>query len=112
MTNEIVEKAFAAGAQALHLVGGRNGKSFVHFVTDHGLLTRALTYPRRLHMSFVSRFKIMANLSIAEKKVQVGSIRRSANHKAFATGAPALQDLTAVCFPGVEGENLLITLRP
>lgn len=101
LVNSIIQRAFSERASDIHLEP-RKEELRVRMRID-GIMRNVLTVPRRLQASVISRFKIMASMDIAERKVpQDGRANVRVNQSEI--------DLRLSTIPAVYGENMVIRL--
>jgi type IV pilus assembly protein PilB len=98
LVNSILKRAIRRGASDIHFDPGPDDTHVVYRVD--GMLDSAVTIPRRLSPGVVSRFKVMANLDIAERRApQDGRV-------ALAVDGHEI-DLRVVTIPTVYGEAIV-----
>jgi excisionase family DNA binding protein len=97
----IIADAVSARASDIHLDGNRDGTS-VRYRID-GVLTPVMTLPRKSHSAIVSRFKLMADCDITERRMpQNGRIHMSLAGKDY--------DLRIQTMPAIFGESLIMRI--
>ena len=103
LANKIVEDAFKKGASDIHIQPTENS-SIIRIRID-GDLAEYLVLPKYAHEPIITRFKIMANMKIDEKRVpQDGRIN-------FERFNPEIKvDLRVSTVPSVYGEDLVMRL--
>ena len=100
LSNSIIMQAVKDGASDIHVEPGKTSVR-IRFRVD-GVLHEEMKFPRKLHAALVSRFKILAKLDIAERRVpQDGRIPLRVEGKEI--------DLRVASLPTVWGEK--ITMR-
>jgi general secretion pathway protein E/type IV pilus assembly protein PilB len=101
LVNTLIVEAFKARASDIHLEP--LAKSFrVRYRID-GVLHEVKSPPKRLQAPIISRIKIQANMSIAEKRVpQDGRIQTRIGNK--------LIDLRVSCLPTTHGESIVMRI--
>jgi type IV pilus assembly protein PilB len=98
LVNSVLKRAIRRGASDIHFDPGPDDTQVVYRVD--GMLDSAVTIPRRLSPGVVSRFKVMANLDIAERRApQDGRV-------ALAVDGHEI-DLRVVTIPTVFGEAIV-----
>src|SRR5256712_8434202 len=96
--NMIMTEAVRARSSDIHIEPTRKD-SMVRFRVD-GLLREALRLPKRVHSSLISRFKILAKLDIAERRLpQDGAIRLKIEKREI--------DLRVSSMPTLHGEEIV-----
>ena len=96
--NMIMTEAVRARSSDIHIEPTRKD-SMVRFRVD-GLLREALRLPKRVHSSLISRFKILAKLDIAERRLpQDGAIRLKIEKREI--------DLRVSSMPTLHGEKIV-----
>lgn len=101
LAERIVADALAARASDIHLEPGAR-ELRLRFRID-GVLHEAGRFPRNLQLPLVARFKLLAGLSLAEKRLpQDGRMRHA--------GAGGAADLRVSSLPSVHGETLVLRL--
>ncbi|MEI6915380.1 MAG: GspE/PulE family protein [Armatimonadota bacterium] len=99
LANMIISKAISDGASDLHLEPQREIMR-VRFRID-GIMHEAMDVPKRAQGSLTSRFKIMADMDIAEKRApQDGRISARINDKEY--------DFRVSTLPNVYGEKIVM----
>jgi type IV pilus assembly protein PilB len=98
LVNSVLKRAIRRGASDIHFDPGPDDTQVVYRVD--GMLDSAVTIPRRLSPGVVSRFKVMANLDISERRApQDGRV-------ALAVDGHEI-DLRVVTIPTVFGEAIV-----
>ena len=101
LVNALIGKAIAARASDIHIEPETN-RVRVRFRVD-GILSEAMTIPKDLQYSVVSRIKVMGNMDIAERRMpQDGRITLIAQPGEF--------DFRISTYPAVYGENVVIRI--
>src|SRR5262245_44613944 len=101
LVNTIIVEAFKARASDIHLEP--LGKKFRLRYRIDGMLHEMKSPPKRLQASVISRLKIQANMSIAEKRIpQDGRIQASVGGKTI--------DLRVSCLPTNHGESIVMRI--
>ncbi len=99
LANIIISKAIGEKASDIHIEPGRE-QLRVRFRTD-GILTDAMLLPKRAMAPLTSRFKIMAEMDIAEKRApQDGRISANVEGKPY--------DFRVSTLPAVFGEKIVM----
>lgn len=101
LVNSIIQRAFSERASDIHLEP-RKEELRVRMRVD-GVMRNVLTVPRHLQASVISRFKIMASMDIAERKVPQDGRANVRVHQSEV-------DLRLSTIPAVYGENMVIRL--
>jgi len=97
--NLIISRAIADGASDLHIEPQKN-ELRVRFRID-GIMHDVMTVPKKAQASLISRFKIMADMDIAEKRApQDGRISARINDRDF--------DFRVSTRPSVYGEKIVM----
>ncbi len=97
--NLIISRAIADGASDLHIEPQKN-ELRVRFRID-GIMHDVMTVPKKAQASLISRFKIMADMDIAEKRApQDGRISARINDRDF--------DFRVSTLPSVYGEKIVM----
>ncbi|MEW5946001.1 MAG: type II secretion system ATPase GspE [bacterium] len=100
LSNSIIMQAVKDGSSDIHVEPAKNSVR-IRFRID-GVLHEVMKFPRKLHAALVSRFKILARLDIAERRVpQDGRIPLRVEGKEI--------DLRVATVPTVWGEK--VTMR-
>ncbi|MBI1841809.1 MAG: Flp pilus assembly complex ATPase component TadA [Verrucomicrobia bacterium] len=101
LVNSIIVEAYRTRASDIHLEP--LAKTFrVRYRID-GMLHEVKSPPKRLQLSVISRLKIQANMSIAEKRVpQDGRVQCNVGGKTI--------DLRVSCLPTVHGESIVMRI--
>ena len=103
LANSIIRRALAEGASDIHVEPGAE-ELVVRYRVD-GVLKRAMGVPLRLKDSVTSRFKIMGDLDISERRLpQDGRF----TIKAEGEGLPV--DVRVASLPSVRGEKIVLRL--
>jgi type IV pilus assembly protein PilB len=101
IAHAIIQQAVTAGASDIHVEpSGRNSR--VRYRID-GVLHEVMQVPRHIHPPLTSRYKIMAEMNIAERRVpQDGRIGINYQNKDF--------DLRVSCLPTLNGEKIVMRI--
>jgi type IV pilus assembly protein PilB len=101
IAHTIIQQAVTAGASDIHIEPSpRNSR--VRFRID-GVLHEIMQFPRHVHPPLSSRYKIMSEMNIAERRVpQDGRIGINYNNKDF--------DLRVSCLPTLNGEKIVMRI--
>jgi type IV pilus assembly protein PilB len=101
LVNDIILNAVNEGASDIHIEPRR---AIVDLRTRvDGVLYKAVTLPRNMHMAVVSRIKIMANMDISERRApQDGRIEVKMQGR--------LIDLRVSTFPTIYGEKVVLRI--
>jgi type IV pilus assembly protein PilB len=103
--NSITRRALAEGASNIH-IEPRAKELVVRYRVD-GVLKRGMSVPLRLKDSMISRFKIMGDLDISERRLpQDGRF----TVKAGRDGLPV--DVRVASLPSVRGEKIVLVHFP
>jgi type IV pilus assembly protein PilB len=103
LANSLIRRALTEGASDIH-VEPRAEEVVVRYRVD-GVLERAMSVPLRLKDSLISRFKIMGDLDISEKRLpQDGRFTVKVEND----GLPV--DVRMASFPSVRGEKIVLRL--
>lgn len=102
LVNSILARGIAENASDIH-VEPREKEMVVRIRVD-GCLTQVLTIPRDLQAAVISRFKIMANLNITERRVPQDG--RAIMRKADGTNV----DLRLSTLPTIYGEKVVVRI--
>jgi len=98
VANAIIQQAINEGASDIHLEPDRRGVR-VRYRVD-GVLRETMTMPKYIQAPLISRFKIMAEMNIAERRVpQDGRIPIRYENKDY--------DLRVNCLPNLHGEKVV-----
>jgi type IV pilus assembly protein PilB len=101
LVNGIITKAISSRASDIH-IEPLQSKMRVRYRVD-GMLQEAMTIPKDLQNSVVSRVKVMASMDIAERRApQDGRITLTAQFGEY--------DLRISSYPCVHGENLVLRI--
>ncbi len=99
LANMIISRAIADGASDLHIEPQKERVN-VRFRID-GIMHEAMNVPKRAQASLISRFKIMADMDIAEKRApQDGRISACINEKDY--------DFRVSTLPSLYGEKIVM----
>ncbi len=101
IAHSIIQEAVKAGASDIHIEpGARNVR--IRYRVD-GVLHEVMTLPRYVHPPLSSRYKIMAEMNIAERRVpQDGRIGINYQNKDY--------DLRVSCLPTLMGEKIVMRI--
>jgi type IV pilus assembly protein PilB len=98
VANAIIQQAISASASDIHIEPDRRGLR-VRYRVD-GVLRETMTMPKYIQAPLISRFKIMAEMNIAERRVpQDGRIPVRYQDKDY--------DMRVSCLPGIYGEKIV-----
>jgi type IV pilus assembly protein PilB len=101
LVNQILAQAVDQGTSDIHFVS-EDGAMRVRFRID-GVLTDAMSVPRRMVSGVISRLKIISDLDIAERRLpQDGRVGLNLDGRHI--------DLRVVTLPSVHGENIVIRI--
>lgn len=101
LSNKILLEGIRAGASDIHVFPSE-GNLKVSLRT-HGLLKQHLKLEKKLHMSLITRFKIIAGMDIAEHRMpQDGRIKITSEGRKV--------DIRVSCMPGLHGENMVFRI--
>jgi type IV pilus assembly protein PilB len=101
LVNRLMAEAISSGASDIHVEPQQDGMR-IRFRQD-GVLRKVVSLPKSLVPSVTSRFKIMADLDIAERRLpQDGRIRRSYRNEVV--------DFRVSTLPGRFGEKVVLRL--
>lgn len=102
LVNSILERAIAEGASDIHIE--TTSEDMVVRIRVDGRLNKILTIPKDLQTSLISRFKIMGNMDITERRVpQDGrAVYRRNDHTNV--------DLRLSTLPTIHGEKIVIRI--
>ena len=101
VANVIVQQAIRDGASDIHVEPDRRGLR-VRYRVD-GVLLEAMPLPKYIHPPLISRYKIMSNMNIAERRVpQDGRIAVAFEGKEY--------DLRVSCLPTLHGEKIVMRI--
>jgi type IV pilus assembly protein PilB len=101
IAHAVIQQAVSAGASDIHIEpGARNVR--VRYRID-GVLHEMMTLPKHIHPPLVSRYKIMSDMNIAERRVpQDGRIGINYQNKDY--------DLRVSCLPTLLGEKIVMRI--
>jgi len=101
IAHAIIQQAVTAGASDIHIEpGGRNVR--IRYRID-GVLHESMQLPKHIHPPLISRFKIMSDMNIAERRVpQDGRIGINYQNKDY--------DLRVSCLPTLLGEKIVMRI--
>jgi len=98
VANTIIQQAIKEGASDIHIEPDRRGLR-IRYRVD-GVLHETMTMPKYIQPPLISRFKIMAEMNIAERRVpQDGRIPVRYENKDY--------DLRVSCLPNIWGEKIV-----
>jgi type IV pilus assembly protein PilB len=101
VANTIVQQAILQAASDIHIEPDRKGVR-IRYRID-GVLQEVMTLPRYLHPPLSSRYKIMSDMNIAERRVpQDGRIAINFQNKDY--------DLRVSCLPTLHGEKIVMRI--
>ncbi|MBC8143046.1 MAG: Flp pilus assembly complex ATPase component TadA [Armatimonadetes bacterium] len=101
MANVVLTQAVEAGASDIHIEPDRRNVR-VRFRVD-GVLQEVMMIPKHIQPALISRYKIMADMNIAERRVpQDGRIPIKVNNKDY--------DLRVSCLPSMYGEKIVMRI--
>ena len=101
VANSIITQAVEQGASDIHIEPDRRNTR-VRYRVD-GVLHEATMLPRHIQNSLISRYKIMSDMNIAEKRVpQDGRIPIKVGNKDY--------DLRVSCLPSMYGEKIVMRI--
>jgi type IV pilus assembly protein PilB len=101
IAHTVIQQAVRDGASDIHIEPGVNNVR-VRYRID-GVLHQMMTLPKHIHPPLVSRYKIMSDMNIAERRVpQDGRIAISHGGKDF--------DLRVNCLPTLLGEKIVMRI--
>ncbi|HEY3284113.1 MAG TPA: ATPase, T2SS/T4P/T4SS family [Armatimonadota bacterium] len=101
VANAVIQQAIKDGASDIHVEPDRRGVRCRYRVD--GVLHEAMTLPRYIHPPLISRYKIMSDMNIAERRVpQDGRIPISYEGKEY--------DLRVSCLPTLHGEKIVMRI--
>lgn len=101
MANAVLSQAVEAGASDIHIEPDRRNVR-VRFRVD-GVLQEVMAIPKHIQPALISRYKIMADMNIAERRVpQDGRIAIKVNNKDY--------DLRVSCLPAMYGEKIVMRI--
>ena len=98
VANTIIQQAIKEGASDIHIEPDRRGLR-IRYRVD-GVLHETMTMPKYIQPPLISRYKIMAEMNIAERRIpQDGRIPIKFENKDF--------DLRVSCLPSIFGEKIV-----
>jgi general secretion pathway protein E len=101
LANAIIEKAVGRKASDIHISVSRNGARLRYRID--GILQDVDSYPLELHSALIARFKVLAELDIAEtRRPQDGRIRIGIGGREI--------DLRVATMPHLEGEGVVLRI--
>jgi type IV pilus assembly protein PilB len=101
VANTIIQQAVLQAASDIHVEPDRKGVR-IRYRID-GVLQEVMTLPRYIHPPLVSRYKIMSDMNIAERRVpQDGRIAINFQNKDY--------DLRVSCLPTLHGEKIVMRI--
>ena len=101
MANAILVNAIEAGASDIHIEPDR--KNVRVRVRIDGVMQQIMTVPKHIQAPMISRYKIMAEMNIAERRVpQDGRIPIKHNDKDY--------DMRVSCLPSLYGEKIVMRI--
>ena len=101
MANAILVNAIEAGASDIHIEPDR--KNVRVRVRIDGVMQQIMTVPKHIQAPMISRYKIMAEMNIAERRVpQDGRILIKHNDKDY--------DMRVSCLPSLYGEKIVMRI--
>jgi type IV pilus assembly protein PilB len=101
VANVVVQQAIRDGASDIHIEPDRR-KLRVRYRVD-GVLRQEMELPKYIHPPLISRYKIMSNMNIAERRIpQDGRIAISFENKEY--------DLRVSCLPTLHGEKIVMRI--
>ena len=101
MANAVLTQAVEAGASDIHIEPDRRNVR-VRFRVD-GVLQEVMMIPKHIQPALISRYKIMADMNIAERRIpQDGRIPIKVNNKDY--------DLRVSCLPSMYGEKIVMRI--
>jgi len=101
IAHTVIQQAINDGASDIHVEPGLRHVR-IRFRID-GVLHEVMTLPRHIHPPLTSRYKIMSEMNIAERRVpQDGRIAIQFNNKDF--------DLRVSCLPTMLGEKIVMRI--
>lgn len=101
IAHAVIQQAVSAGASDIHIEpGNRNVR--IRYRVD-GVLHESMQLPKHIHPPLISRFKIMSDMNIAERRVpQDGRIGINYQGKDY--------DLRVSCLPTLLGEKIVMRI--
>ena len=101
VANTIIQQAVLQAASDIHVEPDRKGVR-IRYRID-GVLQEVMTLPRYIHPPLVSRYKIMSDMNIAERRIpQDGRIAINFQNKDY--------DLRVSCLPTLHGEKIVMRI--
>lgn len=101
VANTVIQQAILQAASDIHVEPDRRGVR-IRYRID-GVLSEVMTLPRYIHPPLVSRYKIMSDMNIAERRIpQDGRIAISFQNKDY--------DLRVSCLPTLHGEKIVMRI--
>ncbi len=101
LSNKILLEGIRAGASDIHVFPTENSLKVSFRV--HGLLKEHLQLEKKIHLSLITRFKIIAGMDIAEHRMpQDGRIKITSEGRKV--------DIRVSCMPGLHGENMVFRI--
>jgi type IV pilus assembly protein PilB len=101
IAHAIVQQAVAAGASDIHVEPSQRNTR-VRFRID-GVLHEIMQIPKHIHPPLISRYKIMSEMNIAERRIpQDGRIGINYQNKDY--------DLRVSCLPTLNGEKIVMRI--
>jgi type IV pilus assembly protein PilB len=101
VANTIIQQAVLQSASDIHVEPDRKGVR-IRYRID-GVLQEVMTLPRYIHPPLVSRYKIMSDMNIAERRIpQDGRIAINFQNKDY--------DLRVSCLPTLHGEKIVMRI--
>jgi type IV pilus assembly protein PilB len=101
MANAILSQAIESGASDIHIEPDRRNVR-VRFRVD-GVLHEVMPIPKHIQAPLISRYKIMSDMNIAERRVpQDGRIPIKHNNKDY--------DMRVSCLPSLYGEKIVMRI--
>jgi len=101
LSNKILLEGIRAGASDIHVFPTENSVKVSFRV--HGLLKEHLKLEKKIHLSLITRFKIIAGMDIAEHRMpQDGRIKISSEGRKV--------EIRVSCMPGLHGENMVFRI--
>jgi type IV pilus assembly protein PilB len=98
VANTIIQQAIKEGASDIHIEPDRRGLR-IRYRVD-GVMHETMTMPKYIQPPLISRYKIMAEMNIAERRIpQDGRIPIKYENKDF--------DLRVSCLPSIFGEKIV-----
>jgi type IV pilus assembly protein PilB len=101
VANVIIQQAIREKASDIHVEPDRRGVR-VRYRVD-GVLREEMSLPKYIHPPLISRYKIMSNMNIAERRIpQDGRVPVSFENKEY--------DLRVSCLPTIHGEKIVMRI--